>query len=58
MDIDAIRLMVVGTKQTTFMGNPAWTVPCGKCTQDFDLAVRLWKEFLCDTPCEKEQQNF
>lgn len=50
--------MVVGTKQTTFMGNPAWTVPCGKCTQDFDLAVRLWKEFLCDTPCEKEQQNF
>lgn len=46
MCMSDIEKMVASSKQTTYMGKLAWTVPNGKCTTDFWFACRCWEQFL------------
>ena len=41
-----IQLMVANTKQTIYLGKPAWTVPNGQCTENFLFACKCWEYFL------------
>lgn len=45
-----IRVMVAGTKQTSYMGKVAWYVPNNKCTTDFEFACKCWEQFLSGNP--------
>ena len=53
MDTDKVKLMVAATKETTdWRGETVWNTPTGQYTNNFDLAVRLWKQFLENGSCD------
>lgn len=47
MTREQIALMVSGTKETKdWMGQRAWLVPDGQCTNSFNYAITLWADFF------------
>lgn len=47
MTKEQIALMVSGTKEIKdWMGQKAWLVPSGQCTNSFTYAVQLWADFF------------